>query len=135
MGKQMTPNLRGKGYSSKLTKDGKPKHAGNWSAITIHYQSMQFQDYAVKRIDGILVVGNETKLSDIFPEELVRIIDADPNFESLSQVGTHTHNGKQYEARRSLRRVIRYCAYSEREYIYREEIYTDGDFKYNFKEY
>ena len=35
MGKQVAPNYRGKGVSkTKFKKDGTPKHAGNFSAMT-----------------------------------------------------------------------------------------------------
>ena len=137
MGKQFAKNYRGKGVSTKLTKDGTPKHAGNWSATTIHFQSLQFRDYRVRRVDGELIVGEKTPLSDILQPELVDAIDRDPNFDSLHQKGTHTYRGKKYEARRSLRRVkvTWYRMIDGYEYIYREEIFTDGDFNYNFKEY
>ena len=136
MGKQTTENYRGKGVSTKLAKNGQPKHSGNWSAATIHIQSLQYKDWKVRRIDGVLIVGEKTKLTDIFPEQLISAIDSDQNFESLNQKGTHTHNGKQYEARRSLRKAtVKWYMWDGYEYIYREEIYTDGDFNYNFKEY
>ena len=136
MGKQIAENYRGKGVSNKLTKSRQPKHAGNWSAATIHKQSLQWRDYKVNRINGELIVGESTKLKDILSEQLVIAIENDPNFDCLYQKGTHTRNGKKYEARRSLRKTtIKWFNFSGHEYTYREEIYTDGDFNYNFKEY
>lgn len=137
MGQQETHNYRGKGTSTKLTKDGQPKHAGNWSFHTIHHQSLQHQDYRVRRIDGKLIVGDHTPLNKVLPQLLVDLIESDPNFKSYKQQGTHTHAGKKYEAYKYLTKFSAFGThmYIDYQYIYREEIYTDGEFDYQFPNY
>ena len=51
--------------------------------------------------------------------------------------GTKTVGRKQYEAERSIKRYLPYGSHVwiDFEFIYREQIYTDGDFDYNFPEY
>ncbi|MBO5369018.1 hypothetical protein J6A32_10415 [Methanocorpusculum sp.] len=130
-------SYRGKGTSAKLTKDGKPKHAGNWSASTIHAQSLQCRDYHVIRKNGQLIVGDHTPLSGIMGNAIAELATTNPRFDAYVEKGVKTVNGQQYEAQRSLRRFTPcgssiYFAY---EFIYREQINTDGDFDYNFPEY
>lgn len=137
MGKQVQPNFRGKGTSrDKLTKDGQPKHSGNWSYSTIHSQSLQHQEYHVRRINGELIVGDHTPLSKIFSPGIVFETN-NPHFSSYTERGTKTVGIKQYEARRTLWRFWAYGShmYLNYEFVYREEIYTDGDFNYNFPNY
>lgn len=149
MGKQNTPNLRGKGISStKYTKTGAPKRAGNWSAAAIHAQSMQSRDYRVliKTYDDgsrYVQVGNHTPLCKLMsdkshPEvgELIeQLILSDGFFGEYKQVGTHTlPHGKKYEVWRSVRRQPSHWFENDM-YIYREVIYTDNEFIYHFPEY
>lgn len=130
-------NFRGRGISQKLTKDGKPKHAGNWSAQTIHIQSLQSRDYHVKRIDGELIVGDHTPLSQILGETVAQLVASNERFNAYVECGTKTVGRKQYDAERSIRRYLPYGSHVwiDFEFIYREQIYTDGDFDYNFPEY
>lgn len=132
-------NYRGKGVSrDKFCKGTNiPKHAGNFSYSTIHYQSLQSRDYRVRVKNGQAIVGEHTPLDKILSPELVRIILNDDNFKHYSQTGTHTHNGKQYEAGRSLTRFGAYAThiYLDYQYTLRIEIYTDGDFDFQFPEY
>lgn len=131
-------NYRGKGVSTKLTKDGKPKRAGNWSYNTIHTQSLQFRDYKVMRIDNELVVGdNQTPLSHIMGEVVATLALNNPYFHEYTEKGIKTVRGKQYEAQRSLTKFSAFGShmYLDYEFILREQIYTDGDFDYPFPEY
>ena len=130
-------SYRGKGTSRKLTKDGKPKHAGNWSAQTIHVQSLQSRDYHVRRIDGILIVGDHTKLSSILGEAIAILAENNKYFDQYVEKGQKIVGRKSYDAERSLRRFAARDSHSylDFEFIYREQIYTDGDFDYNFPEY
>lgn len=142
----MEKSYRGKCESkSKVTKDGKPKRSGNFSYITFHAQSLQSKDYDVFRIikdDGIenLVVG-ETPLAAIFGEfgALVETLAMrDDNFKEYRREGVHSHCGKQYECRMTLKKIVdsnRYWKGNNRLFKLRIEIYTDGEFTYNFPEY
>ena len=70
---------RGRGTSAtKFCKDGSPKHAGNWSESTLHYQSLVSKDYFVKRHtipmedclkETLIVVGDHENrpLTDFLP--------------------------------------------------------------------
>ena len=132
------PTLRGKGVSKdKFTKDGRLKRSGNFSYSTIHYQSLQCKDYKVRLIDKQLIVGTHTPLSSLYPQELVNLALNDGYFERYVRNGVKTINGKQYEVESHLtRRHIHYdYNYINYEFTYREMIYTDGDFDYNFPEY
>lgn len=138
MGTQLTQTFRGKGTSrDKLTKDGQPKHAGNWSYSAIHNQSLQHQDYHVRRINGELIVGDHTPLNKIFSQAIADEATNNPYFAQYSEQGVKTVSGKQYEAQRSIRRCMAYGAHMwmDYEFIYHEQIYTDGDFDYNFPNY
>lgn len=151
MGKQETPNLRGKGISStKFTKSGAPKHAGNWSVSAIRIQSMQFRDYPVQiktYDDGsrIVQVGNHTRLCDIIRnkqgrpaigEMIEQLILDDAFFGEYKQIGTHTlPHGKKYEVWRSVRRHQAHGWWGWDSYVYREAIYTENEFTYHFPEY
>lgn len=139
-------NSRGKGTSlTKFTKTGDPKHAGNWSAQNIHRQSLQYRDYYVKLLKSesgieILIVGDHTPLARIMGETVATLAMRDPNFESYRQQGYFKgiNNGRSYEAFRTLRKNNKYInswQHNPHAFILREEIYTDGDFKYYFPEY
>ena len=140
------PNLRGKGVSAtKVTKNGEPKHAGNWSAATLHAQSMQYKDYYVRLIEStetpgikMLIVGDHTPLFKVMGDMVENAAINDPCFNSYTQAGEFKglQNGKGYEARRTLRKINgNYRYYDGRAFVMREEIYTDFDFKYNFPNY
>lgn len=136
------PNLRGKGISkTKFTKAGDPKRSGNWSALTIHQQSLQSRDYRVwikTYEDGIqvLMVGDHTPLASLMGEQLASLALSDPYFQSYYREGVKTMGKKKYDAN------MRLCKskwngnlFVKTWGIYREEIYTDGDFDYQFPEY
>ena len=138
MGKQVTQTFRGQCFSKdKVRKDGQPKRAGNFSAYTHHVSSLQTKDYRVYNRNGVLIVGDHTPLSTLFPAELLRLIMSDENFRSYRQEGKQAHNGKGYDARRILERYAAYGAhmYCDFEYLLRLEIYTDYEFTYEFPEY
>lgn len=150
MGKQTTPNLRGKGISStKYTKSGEPKHAGNWSVATVHNQSLQFRDYPVciKTYDDgshYVQVGNHTSLATLMCDKnhpeigqlIEQLILADAFFGEYKQIGTHTlPHGKKYEVWRSVRRHQAHGWWGWDSYVYREAIYTENEFTYHFPEY
>lgn len=133
-----TGDYRGKGYSTKLSKIGEPKRAGNWSYSSIHAQGLQQKTYRVYNIDGKLIVGEHTPLDHIFPAPVVMLAMNDPYFSIYSQSGYKTVGGKKYEACRTLVK----CDEPRRDYFlnyfsfyYTKKIYTDLDFNYNFPEY
>lgn len=133
------PNLRGKGISAtKFTKDGEPKRSGNWSVSTIHYQSLQFRDYQVRYENGRLIVGDHTPLADVMGKmgyEIEELAKNDEYLKAISREGYAPIGGKKYESRKILTRTLRRYSIYDVRYVYREEIYTDGDFDYNFPEY
>ena len=133
----MENNYRGKGTSTKLTKDGKPKHAGNWSYYAIHHQSMQSRDYKVKLIDDALMVGEHTPLLCLLPSAAVELAMTDPHFGEYRQDGVRTVNGKKYECHITLtKRKLHFSVdYLNYDFTYREIIFTDWDFDYQFPEY
>lgn len=139
MEKMKAPNLRGKGISAtKFTKTGEPKRAGNWSVSTIHFQSLQFRDYKVKLEDGRLIVGDHTPLADVMGVMGNEIEDLAKNDEFLQIIvrqGFAKIGSKKYESRKRLTHINSRMGIDDVRYIYREEIYTDGDFDYQFSEY
>ncbi len=129
-------DYRGKGISETKSKTGEPKHAGNFSYCTIHHQSLQSKDYRVYNRDGHLIVGNKTPLSKLMSEDVERLALTDKHFGGYVQDGKKTVGVKEYEAhKRLIKFSCRGFSYFEFEFIYREEIYTDGDFDYPFPEY
>lgn len=133
---------RGKGVSTtKFCKDGTPKHAGNFSPTTIHYQSLVSKDYPVKRMlldDGtetLVIIGKtETRpLAEFMPQSVVDYVLSDPFFKSLSREGTIPVGKKQYECFKELRRLT-YKYMDGREWTLRLGIYTDFEFNWNFPE-
>lgn len=131
-------SYRGKGTSRKLTKDGQPKHAGNWSFQAIHAQSLQSKDWHVKRgANGELIVGDHTPLWKIMGEAVATLAETNDRFNEYVECGKKEVGRKQYDAQRSLKRFLPYGSHVwiDYEFIYREQIYTDGDFDYNFPEY
>ena len=136
-------DYRGRCFSTsgKRTKAGDLKMSGNFSRATFRLQSMQYKDYPVRRItceSGIeqLVVGDtKTPLALIVGEEITNLAMKDRCFDLYVQrdVLRIKDNKKEYEAVRTLRK----CKYSRtaNEFTLRLEIYTDGDFDYNFKQY
>ena len=133
------PNLRGKAVSAtKFTKAGEPKRSGNWSASTVHAQSLQSRDYRVKLVDGQLIVGDHTPLAYVMDQVgaiVEELVTNDVYFSQLVRDGHKTIRGKKYESRKTLKRIHLQYSMDNVLYIYREEIYTDGDFDYNFPEY
>lgn len=130
----VAPNFRGKGKSAtKVTKAGEPKRSGNWSASTIRYQTMQSKDYCVYAQGGKWIVGDHTPLDELMPG-MTEILKNDPYFASYHQEGVHTHGCKQYEAHKTLT-MCKHTSWRLYSLVYRETIYTMGDFEYNFPEY
>ena len=114
-----------------------PKHSGNFSPATIHYRSLQSKDYHVRLHNGVLIVGENTPLEQVMPN-IEQLALLDPYFEQYTQRGTHTHNGKQYEAQKTLtkhKEHYQYCDWLNYDFIYREMIYTDYEFDYRFPNY
>ena len=143
MANVIAPNLRGKGFSAtKLTKSGDPKRTGNWSAATIHYQSLQSKDYPVfvKTYENgiqVLMVGENTPLSYLMGEQIASLAMSDGYFESYRRSGQKSIGAKKYDANMTLRKYKgKSSMWLQNKWgTYREEIYTDGDFKYQFPEY
>ena len=138
MGKQIAPDLRGKGISStKVSKTGEPKHAGNWSAETIRRQSLQSKDYHVRLVDGELIVGDHTPLVCVLPRAVNELALTDPTFTMYQAEWHHTHGVKKYDAIKTLtrRKIHKWYDEDDYEFTYREMIYTENDFKYVFPEY
>ena len=116
---------------------GIPKRSGNFSQITLHYQSLQHQTWRIWYQGGHLVVGNHTPLLALFPAAIVELVMNDELFSTYEQRGYKTINGKKYEIVRSITRFAgaEIRGYLHFNFIYREAIYTDGDFDWNFPEY
>lgn len=133
------PNLRGKGISqTKFTKSGYPKRSGNWSVSTIHSQSLQSRDYKVKLINGRLIVGEHTPLTRVMGKSgslIEELALQDEFLHDIIRSGYTKINGKEYESRKRLMKTHYHYSMEDVRYIYREEIYTDGDFDYSFPEY
>ena len=141
-------SYRGKCHSkSKMTKAGQPKMAGNFSYQTFHYESLQSKDYYVyvhtddTGIERLVMEDRTTLLADVigeFGEMIENLALLDPHFNSYHRDGEFKGigNGKGYEAHMTLRKVNgdRYWN-QDRFAILRMEIYTDGDFKFNFPNY
>ena len=132
----MARDYRGKGTSkTKVSKCGEQKHAGNFSYQTIHYQSLQSKDYFVCNQNGVLIVGKETLLSELMGADVMQLALTDEHFSAYYQDGVKTIGNKEHEAHKRLTKIRSRYRYTEAEFIYREEIYTDGDFDYDFPEY
>lgn len=135
----VAPNLRGKAVSAtKVTKKGEPKRSGNWSYQTVHIQSIQHKDYQVRMTEGRLIVGDHTPLANVMGKLGAAIEDLaiqDQYLENIVRGGYASINGKQYESHKRLTRTHVQYSMDDIRYMYREEIYTDGDFDYTFPEY
>ena len=139
-------NYRGRCFSTKgkRTKTGELKRAGNFSRATFHSQQLQFKDYYVRLRtyeSGIqtLIVGDHTPLAQIMGETVATLAMRDEHFDLYQQKGEYTRIGNKrvYEAFRMLRKnsLIVSWRLDPHAFTYREMIYTEGDFKYNFPEY
>lgn len=145
MGKQLTTTFRGKGTSTtKFTKAGEPKHAGNWSASSIEHQTLQTRDYPVyvRKNDEtgirILIVGEHTPLSEIMGELVHTLAITDEHFYQYRQEGEFRGlgNGKSYASAYTLTKRRAYTTMiAPHRYVLRLEICTRGDFTYNFPNY
>lgn len=126
-----------RGFSkTKFCKDGRPKMSGNYSEYTLHRLSLQSKDYDVHECDGILIVGDHTPLTKLMPPAVMELALTDPHFSTYIEDGYRTVMGKRYEAHVRLTKFSFKTCYREGGwFVYREEIYTDGDFDYNFPEY
>ena len=114
-----------------------PKRSGNFSYSTVHYHSLQSNDYHVKLRDGVLIVGEHTPLGKVMPG-VEQLALSDPNFEQYTRKGFVPYKGKKYEARQTLtkrEKHYEYCDWMNYDYIYREMIYTDNEFNFTFKNY
>lgn len=139
----VAPNLRGKGISeTKFTKSGDPKRAGNWSVETIRRQSLQSRDYPVwiktyqETGVQILMVGECTPLSYLMGEQIATAVTNDPHFNMYRRSGTRKVGAKEYDAYMSLTKFTGGSIWLRNKWgIYREEIYTEFDFDYQFPEY
>ena len=138
MGKQQVKTFRGRCESRTTGKNGKPKHAGNFSYQTFHLQSLQSRDYRVWRAEnGHLIVGEHTPLLSLVPAAVVALAMDDPTFDSITLRWYKEKCGRRYECSK---RLTRFAAAGSRswcefEFMYREEIYTDNDFNYEFPNY
>ena len=138
----VAPNLRGKCASeTKFTKSGEPKRSGNWSYQKFHQMNLQSRDYRVREVvyeSGIkcLIVGDNTPLAQLMGEIVATLAMNDEHFDSYIRKGYKTVGVKKYEAQMVLRKANCLYDYLDKyKFIYREMIYTDGDFNYNFPEY
>lgn len=138
----MEENYRGKCESkTKVTKDGRPKRAGNFSYSVFHAQSMQSKDYHVKKVineygNEILIVGDHTPLWELMGGLVEELALRDKTFDTYTQQGYKTIGSKKYEAHKTLKKSRISMRYGyELDFIYREQIYTDKDFEYQFIEY
>lgn len=130
--------MKQRGYSKdKFCKGtGRPKMSGNYSEYTLHHLSLQSKDYEVHECEGTLIVGDHTLLSKIMPSAIVELALTDPHFGYYVREGYKMVYGKKYEVRARLTKHHFKTFYAESGwFVYREEIYTDGDFDYNFPEY
>lgn len=110
--------------------------SGNYSESTLHRLSLQCKDYDVHEQDGILIVGDHTPLSKLMPSAVVELALTDRYFGYYVRDGFRTVFGKKYEAHMRLtKHHFKTCFREDGWFSYREEIYTDGDFDYNFPEY
>lgn len=138
MGKQKQQTFRGKCEGKTVRKDGRPKHAGNFSYATLHAQSKQAESWKVWITDeGHLMVGEHTPLLCLLSPIAVQFAMDDHTFTSLEFRSHRIMFGKQYEVCQRLTRFTEHSYWHDRRYayIYTEEIYTDGDFKYQFENY
>ena len=121
----------------KVSKTGEPKHSGNFSYMTMHNQSLQFHDYPVRKKDGKLIVGDHTPLYELMPMAVYELALTDKYFSTYAREGTMNVGGREYECEKILYKRHYYCAYDLNPYafVYREKVYTDFDFEYQFKEY
>lgn len=137
----VAPNLRGKGVSeTKFTKAGEPKRSGNWSYQKVHQMNLQSKDYRVREITfesriKCLIVGDNTPLAQLMGETVATLAMNDEHFESYTRKGYKTVGVKKYEAKMVLTKANCLYSYMNYKFLYREMIYTDGDFNYNFPEY
>lgn len=144
MGKQTTGNYRGmcESTSGKVTKNGEPKHSGNFSYDAFRRQNLKTRDYFVylrKTEDGepILIVGDHTPLAKLMGACVAELALIDTSFSMYRQDGEHTYGCKKYEAHKILTKSKADMTWviDPYEFVYREEIYTDGEFEYQFIEY
>lgn len=137
---QNRSGYRGKCESKdKVRKDGQPKRAGNFSYEVFRDQHMQTRDYKVWRNDdGNLIVGDHTPLSAIYSDGIYTEAMTNPRFDEYIERGVKTVRCKKYNAERRLTKFTPHYKSSilfYYEFIYRETIYTDGDFTYEFPDY
>ena len=139
MGKQVEKTFRGKCTGKTLRKDGKPKHAGNFSYATLHAQSKQAKSWSVWRDkeSGHLFVGEHTPLLCLLSAQAVQFATDDHTFTSMEFRSHRIMYGRQYEVCQRLTRNYDRGRWDDRkvEYVYTEEIWTDNDFKYKFENY
>ena len=139
MGKQKQQTFRGRCEGKTLRKDGKPKHAGNFSYSTLHAQSRQAKSWFVWRDkeSGHLFVGEHTPLLCLLSAQAVQFATDDHTFTSMEFRSHRIMFGRQYEVCQRLTRNYDRGRWDDRkvEYVYTEEIWTDNDFKYKFENY
>ena len=132
-----TQSFRGKGFSkTKFTKDGRPKRAGNWSAISVKIATVQSKDYKVRNMNGQIIVGTHTLLRDVMGM-VAEVVKNDPYFEKYEQNGYKKVNGKLYEMHLVLTKKHVTIAYARMDYQYilRVMIYTMGEVDFEFPDY
>ena len=112
-----------------------PKHAGNFAAYhTVCYWATK--DYPVNIKDGLLIVGQNKRLSDIktMPKEVEWLALNDPNFKQYRQEGEFTFNNKQYKVYATLTKSS-FGLYGLTPFTYREAVQTKKEFEYKFPNY
>ena len=117
--------------TTKFTKGGLPKHAGNFSKLHTRWH---VATYKVELIDGQLIVGNNTPLSKLMPDEVVWLATNDQHFKEYRQEGVHTFNDRQFKCEKTLTKDA-ICCDNNRTFTYRECIDTENYFTYNFPNY
>ena len=138
MGRQQQRTFRGRCEGKTVRKDGRPKHAGNFSYATLHMQSRQSKTWRVWRAEnGHLMVGEHTPLLCLLSAQAVQFAMDDHTFTCMEFRTNKVMFGKQYEACQRLTRSNERGLWYGGEclYFYTEEIYTDGDFNYQFENY
>lgn len=138
MGKQVEKTFRGRCKGRTVRKDGRPKHAGNFSYSTLHAQSKQCKSWFVWRTDeGHLMVGEHTPLLCLLSPIAVQFAMDDHEFTTIEFRSHKLMFGKQYETCQRLTRCYERGRWDDRkmEYVYTEEIWTDNDFKHTFEKY
>lgn len=116
----------------KFTKDGRPKRAGNFSKMYMHYQQ---HDYPVTRQkDGTFIIGKQTKAETVLQPALIEMLRTDKFFKYYRQEGTLDYYGETFPCWRVICKNY-YSIYGASEYTMTMGVNTKGKFDYKFPEY